>query len=239
MTPTSTLVVLSGGMDSTTLAYLAARDSSAVVAVSFDYGQRHRVELTYAARTCRHLDIEQVVVPMDWLAPMIAGQSALVTDDVAVPEGHYAADTMAATVVPNRNAIMLNVAAGIAIARGLDRIATGVHAGDHFVYPDCRPEFIDATRQALRVGNAGFAVDDFDLWAPFVMHSKTDIAALGDELGVRWEDTWSCYVGGDAHCGRCGTCVERREAFRDADVDDPTTYADPDFAWAALAEAGQ
>jgi 7-cyano-7-deazaguanine synthase len=230
---TSTLVVLSGGMDSTTLAYLAATEGP-VVAVSFDYGQRHRIELEYAATTAREIGAEHVVVPMAWLAPMIAGRSALVTDDVPVPEGHYAADTMAATVVPNRNAIMLNVAAGIAIARGMDRVGTGVHAGDHFVYPDCRPEFIALTNEALRVGNAGFAVEDFHLWAPFVNISKTDIAILGDELSVRWLDTWSCYVGGDAHCGKCGTCVERREAFRDAGVDDPTFYNDPDFAWTVL-----
>jgi 7-cyano-7-deazaguanine synthase len=222
---THTVAVVSGGMDSTTLAYLAAQDGPVTV-MSFDYGQRHVTELRYASRTAERLDAEHIVAPMSWLAPMIAGTSALVTPDVEVPDGHYAAATMTATVVPNRNAIMANVAAGIAIAIGAQRLALGVHAGDHHIYPDCRPEFIDALDTNLAVGNEGHLPDRWTgVWAPFVNLGKHDIAALGDDLGVPWADTWSCYKGGTIHCGACGTCVERREAFDLAGVNDPTVYA--------------
>ena len=226
----TTLVVVSGGMDSTTLAYLAAQ-SGPVTILSFDYGQRHVVELGYAARTAGALGAEHVVVPMAWLGDMIAGTSALVTPTIDVPEGHYAEQTMRSTVVPNRNSIMLNIAAGVAIASGATRIGTGVHAGDHFIYPDCRPEFVDSLNATLKAGNAGFLPDDWTgVWAPFVDRTKAEIAQIGSELGVPWVDTWSCYNGGDVHCGACSTCFERREAFTLAGVVDPTEYlATPDY----------
>lgn len=221
----TTLVVLSGGMDSTTLAYRVARQGP-LACVSFDYGQRHRKELEYAALTADKLGAPHTIVPMTWLAPMIAGSSSLVTPEVDVPDGHYAEDTMRATVVPNRNAIMLNLAAAIAIAEGYQSIATGVHAGDHFVYPDCRPEFIDSQQHTIALANAGFLPDNWHgIDAPFLFIGKHDIAQLGDEAGVPWEDTWSCYKGGDIHCGACGTCFERREAFTLAGINDPTPYA--------------
>lgn len=221
-----TVAVVSGGMDSTALAYLAHGEGDILTLVSFDYGQRHAKELTYAARTAEALDAEHIIVPMSWLAPMIAGQSSLVTPDIDVPEGHYAEDTMKATVVPNRNAIMLNLAVGVAIARGAQRVATGVHAGDHFIYPDCRPGFIAALNAQVEQGMEGFLPDGWTgVWAPFINVPKDEIARIGDRLGVPWDQTWSCYVGGDIHCGACGTCYERREAFTLAGVDDPTAYA--------------
>lgn len=224
MTTQRTLAVVSGGMDSTTLAYLAHEDGPVTV-LSFDYGQRHAVELGYAAQTADLLDARHIVVPMPWLAEMIAGTSALVTPDVAVPEGHYAEETMRSTVVPNRNAVMLNIAAAVAIAHGCTRIGTGVHAGDHAVYPDCRPEFIDALNASLAAGNEGFLPDSWvGVWAPFVDIPKDAIATIGETLDVPWADTWSCYNGGDVHCGACSTCFERREAFQLAGVDDPTEY---------------
>lgn len=119
---------------------------------------------------------------------------------------------------------MLNVAAGLAVSIGADHVATGVHAGDHFVYPDCRPEFIESLNVCLKLANEGFVSGDFSVLAPFVHSTKADIAALGNELGVQWEETWSCYKGGDVHCGTCGTCFERREAFQLAGVPDPTEY---------------
>jgi 7-cyano-7-deazaguanine synthase len=224
------VVVLSGGMDSTVLAYQSMGLFEQVDLVSVDYGQRHRTELAFAAVTAKRLGCRHDVVSLP-ISTYLDG-SALTDDSVAVPHGHYAAETMVATVVPNRNAMLISVAYGIAVARCADAVLVGVHAGDHPVYPDCRPEFIDALDRALRIGNEG--VGSVTLEAPFVRRSKTDICRLGGRLGVVWDETWSCYEGGDVHCGRCGTCVERREAFRGAAVTDPTTYADPDYALTVL-----
>lgn len=222
------VVLLSGGMDSTTLAYLLANEGHELHALAFDYGQRHgKRELALAERTAIKLDARFAVVDLSSLRELLGG-SAL-TDDIEVPEGHYAEETMAVTVVPNRNAIMLNIAVGVAVARGCDFVATAVHAGDHYIYPDCRPAFIAAMNALAAVATEGFSVEGFEVRAPFVNVPKDEIAARGNDLGVPWEDTWSCYVGGDIHCGRCGTCVERAEAFWLAGVLDPTTYEDPNF----------
>jgi 7-cyano-7-deazaguanine synthase len=156
---------------------------------------------------------------------MLSG-SAL-TDDVDVPDGHYEEETMKATVVPNRNAIMLAIAYGVASAQGVDAVATAVHGGDHFIYPDCRPEFITSFEVMQNHALAGYS--EIALYTPFVEISKADIAREGARLNVPFADTWSCYKGGEIHCGRCGTCVERREAFEIAGVDDPTEYADRDY----------
>jgi 7-cyano-7-deazaguanine synthase len=145
-----------------------------------------------------------------------------------VPHGHYAAETMRATVVPNRNLIMLAVAGGIAAAEDAELVATGVHAGDHPIYPDCRPEFIHAASRAIQLGTSGVGSHELVVYAPFVGITKADICALGDTLDVPWKATWSCYEGAALHCGSCGTCVERREAFMLADVTDPTVYVNTD-----------
>ena len=224
------VVVVSGGMDSTVLAYQSVGLFEQVDLVSVDYGQRHHTELAYAAATAERLGCRHDVVHLP-VNSYLDG-SALTDGTVDVPHGHYAAETMASTVVPNRNAMLISVAYGVAVARSADAVLVGVHAGDHHVYPDCRPEFIDALDRALRIGNEGLG--HVVLEAPFVRRSKTDICRLGGRLGVVWEETWSCYEGGDVHCGRCGTCVERREAFRDAAIPDPTTYADPDYALTLL-----
>ena len=216
------VVLLSGGMDSTALAALVADEG--FHAVSVDYGQRHRVELAAAAAVAAYYGAPHTVADLTTLRGILGG-SALTDDAVAVPHGHYAADTMAATVVPNRNAILLNVAAGYAVAHGADRVLTAVHAGDHFVYPDCRPEFIAAAADAVRLGTDGAVTIE----APFVTKTKADIAGIGASLGAPLHLSWSCYEGGDVHCGRCGTCVERAEAFHHAGVDDPTVYADPTY----------
>jgi 7-cyano-7-deazaguanine synthase len=141
-----------------------------------------------------------------------------------VPHGHYAAPNMAITVVPNRNAILLSISYGVAVAEGAEVVATGVHAGDHFVYPDCRPEFIKAFDEMQKTAVEGFGDGLLRLYAPFVEWSKADIVATGARLDVPYADTWSCYEGGEVHCGECGTCVERREAFQLAGVQDPTIY---------------
>jgi 7-cyano-7-deazaguanine synthase len=131
---------------------------------------------------------------------------------------------MAITVVPNRNAIMLSIAYGVAVAEGAEMVATGVHAGDHFVYPDCRPEFVEAFDMMQKKAVEGFGDESLRLYAPFLKWTKADIVAVGTHLGVPYADTWSCYEGGEVHCGLCGTCVERREAFQLARVRDPTAY---------------
>ena len=223
------VVVASGGMDSATLANLYHSKGYDLIMVGFDYGQRHNKELTFMASMAEVLGADHRIINLSNLAAQLHG-SSLTDPDVEVPDGHYSAETMKATVVPNRNAIMLSIACGIAVAEKAEILATGVHAGDHFIYPDCRPAFIDTIGEAFIAGNEGFADDAFRLEAPFVQMSKADIAALGNELGVDYSMTWSCYKGGDVHCGRCGTCVERIEAFIDAGVEDPTVYAETGFA---------
>jgi 7-cyano-7-deazaguanine synthase len=222
--PEATLIV-SGGMDSATLAYYYASKELDVHLVGFNYGQRHSKELLSLELIAKTLDTSWQVVDLTSLKSALAG-SSLTSDDVAVPDGHYAEETMRITVVPNRNAIMLAIATGIAVSRGSEFVATGVHAGDHYIYPDCRPEFIESISDAFVLGTEGHADKNFRVEAPFVQITKAKIAELGMELGVPYELTWSCYKGGDKHCGRCGTCVERIEAFIDAGADDPTEYED-------------
>ena len=220
-----TIVICSGGLDSVSLAHVVAHEGNLSRLVSFDYGQRHRKELDHAAACARRLDVAHHVIDMRPIGAALTG-SAL-TDDIDVPDGHYAEDTMKITVVPNRNAIMLSVAYGIAAANQDDAVATAVHGGDHFIYPDCRPAFTQAFDAMQRAALDGYA--DVALLTPFVHRSKADIVTEGARVHTPFADTWSCYKGGAHHCGRCGTCVERREAFHLAGIDDPTTYADPDF----------
>ena len=218
------VTTLSGGLDSVTLSHELASDGHDVIALSFHYGQRHAKELESAARCAEDLGAEHHVVDLRSVGALLAG-SALTDPAVEVPEGHYTDESMAATVVPNRNAIMLSVAVGVAVARGAGAVATAVHAGDHAIYPDCRPAFIEAIEHEAQVANEGFIADGFRVLAPFLHLSKDEIVRRGAALAVPFEETWSCYLGGELHCGRCGTCVERREAFELAGVDDPTSYA--------------
>lgn len=218
------VTTLSGGLDSVTLAHELAAEGHDLVALSFDYGQRHAKEIDFAARCAARLDADHHVVDLRAIGALLSG-SALTDDAIAVPEGHYTDASMAATVVPNRNAIMLSVAIGVAVARAASAVATAVHAGDHPIYPDCRPAFIDAIEHEARIANEGFIAADFRVLAPFMHLTKDEVVRRGARLGVPFDQTWSCYVGGMEHCGRCGTCVERREAFDLAGVADPTDYA--------------
>lgn len=222
-TPAHAVAIISGGMDSTVLAYLLHHHGSALTLLSFDYGQRHRAELDYARRTAQALDAEHYVLDLTFLLPLLSG-SALTDARVDVPDGHYTDTSMRATVVPNRNAIMLDVAVASAVSTGADAVAFGAHAGDHPIYPDCRPAFRTAYERTARIANAGFIHPEFRVLAPFIRSAKSDITALGMQLGVPFADTWSCYKGGSTHCGTCGTCVERREAFEVAGMADPTVY---------------
>ncbi len=228
-----TLVVCSGGLDSVTLAYKVAAEDELLGLISFDYGQRHAKELSFAQSAAHALGVPHDILDIAKIGAQLSG-SAL-TDDVDVPDGHYAEESMKTTVVPNRNAIMLSIAYGIASARNADAVATAVHGGDHFIYPDCRPAFIQSFETMQNHALEGLS--NIKLYTPFLDKTKADIAAEGARLDVPFKKTWSCYKGEKLHCGRCGTCVERAEAFHIAGVEDPTRYKDP-FFWKMAVKKG-
>jgi 7-cyano-7-deazaguanine synthase len=266
------IAIVSGGLDSTTLVYHLLAEGYEVDCLSFDYGQRHKKELEYAKRTAMQLGLVHDVVDLSGLTHLISN-SALTSDQrkvpymgdlsvprIEVPDGHYAEDNMKLTVVPNRNMIMLSIAIGVAINRKATTVAAGMHAGDHFIYPDCRPDFIEAMRQAAWIGNEGFHNFEIEhlpyagrrtnaIIAPFIDKTKADIAYRALDLNVPLHMTWSCYKGGEKHCGRCGTCVERLEAIEEAAVQfkgmsqavfsdvDQTEYEDTEYWRTAVREA--
>lgn len=215
-----TVLIYSGGLDSTVLLYHLRAQGASVHAMSVDYGQRHLKELDSAHKIASRLGIEHRVVDLSSLGSLLLG-SALTNRQIAVPQGHYTEPTMKSTVVPNRNMMLLSLAGAWAISLKAETISYAAHAGDHAIYPDCRPEFAAAMDQAL--GLADWS--PLRLERPFVDLTKADIVKRGQELRVPFEDTWSCYQGGEVHCGCCGTCIERREAFHLAGVEDPTVYA--------------
>jgi 7-cyano-7-deazaguanine synthase len=215
-----TVAVFSGGLDSTVLLDHLLALGDEVLAISVDYGQRHRRELDHARRIASRLGVEWECADLSRISPLLAGSSQT-SRGVSVPHGHYADESMKLTVVPNRNMIMLAVAGGWAISRRFDRLAYGAHTGDHTIYPDCRPEFVASMRHSLSLADW----HSIDLFCPFLGMTKAEIVALGATLGTDFAATWSCYEGGELHCGRCGTCYERREAFEAAGVPDPTDYA--------------
>lgn len=216
-----TLVLLSGGMDSTTAVAKHVAMNHEVSAVGFNYGQRHSKELDAARAVADHYKIDLTILDLTGAASAFAGSALTGGEDV--PLGHYADESMKKTVVPNRNMIMLSLAAGLAISRGIGRVVYAAHAGDHAIYPDCRPEFLQAVDRAISLGN----YDGPLIEAPFIVMTKGDIASFGYKLMAPFELTWSCYKGEKYHCGQCGTCVERREAFEQAGVLDPTVYYAP------------
>lgn len=219
------LVILSGGMDSAATLWWAlkagryGRTYEEVRTLSFHYGQRHDRELGYAAQIARAAGVKHTTAQLAHLATLLAGSSQT-SADIAVPHGHYEEESMKKTVVPNRNMVFLAVAVGHAISIGAERVFYGAHAGDHAIYPDCRPMFVDAMKAAV------LACDwnPPELVAPFLHNTKAQVVSYGAEVGVPFELTYSCYEGQEQHCGQCGTCTERREAFKLAGVKDPTTY---------------
>ena len=215
------LVLFSGGLDSTVLATQLKAEGAETRLLSIDYGQRHARELKRAEQIAQTLELPHQVLRLPDLGPLLGG-SSLTDENVALPEGHYAEESMKATVVPNRNMILLALAGGHALSIGFDAIAYAAHAGDHTIYPDCRPEFADAMETALGLADW----EKLSLHRPFVHLSKTDLVKKGAELGAPLHLTWSCYAGREIHCGKCGTCVERKEAFALAKIPDPTEYED-------------
>lgn len=216
---TDTVVVIySGGMDSYTLLHVARAQGLNVHALSFNYGQRHVRELESASAVCESLDIPHKVIDIRAMGEVMAG-SAL-TSDVDVPEGHYEEDSMKATVVPNRNMILLSLATGYAVTVGASAVWYGAHGGDHAIYPDCRPEFVEKMDAVCRVAN----YEPVAVEAPFMALDKGEILAEGLKLGLDYSQTWTCYNGRERACGRCGSCVERLEAFASHGVFDPLVY---------------
>lgn len=213
----------SGGLDSTVLLYyLKYKLGNEVRALSVYYGQRHEKELQSASEITRLTSTEHRIADLSNMAFLFTGSSQT-SPDIAVPEGHYAEESMKLTVVPNRNMVLLSLATAWAVSSKSEAVAYAAHAGDHAIYPDCRPEFTEAMEDAMRLCDW----HSVRLLRPFLYPSpmdKTAIVKLGAELGVPFDKTWSCYKGGDLHCGKCGTCVERREAFQLSGVPDPTKY---------------
>lgn len=211
------VIVYSGGLDSTTLLY--EERERVALAVTFDYGSNHAArEIACARHHCALLGIEHLVIELGFMGQYF--QSSLLSGADAIPSGNYDEENMKSTVVPFRNGIMLSIACGLAESRGLKRVLIANHGGDHAIYPDCRPEFIDAMDAAMRAGT----YVNVEIAAPYTNLSKADLVRRGAKLGIDYSQTYSCYRGGEQHCGTCGTCTERREAFREAGIPDPTAY---------------
>ena len=216
-----TVLIYSGGLDSTVLLYHLQAEGHSVYALSINYGQRHRCELVHAGEICHLSNVTHEIADLSSIQPLLAG-SSLTSSEIEVAEGHYTEASMKSTVVPNRNMILLSIATAYALSIGAEKVAYAAHRGDHAIYPDCREEFADAMAKAISLCDW----KTIELIRPFVDWTKADIVRCGAELNVPFAKTWSCYKGDSVHCGRCGTCIERREAFDLATVKDPTRYAD-------------
>lgn len=219
--PKSAIAVYSGGMDSTVMLYAMLEEGVDLRgALSVDYGQKHRKEILVAKKICESLGIEHRIADLRGISSLF-GSSGLTNENIDVPEGHYEAVSMKQTVVPNRNMILISVATAWAITKGAEAVAYAAHSGDHAIYPDCRESFANALDQAMQLCDWS----EVRLYRPFVNLSKEEIVKKGNRLGSPLGRTWSCYKGGDLHCGKCGTCIERREAFHLSGIEDHTPYA--------------
>lgn len=213
------VIIISGGMDSVTMLY----DHQDIIAlgISFDYGSNHNAqEIPLAKMHCERLSIPHITIPLEFMHRYF--KSSFLEGADAIPEGHYSSENMASTVVPFRNGIMLSIACGIAESRGLRKVMIANHGGDHTIYPDCRPAFIASMSQAMKNGTD----TNVAIYAPYTNLSKSDIARKGKSLHIDYGETWSCYKGGEKHCGKCATCIERKEALSEAGIEDTTVYED-------------
>lgn len=213
----NSVIIVSGGMDSITLLY--DHKDEIALGISFDYGSNHNArEIPFAKMHCERLGIKHITINLDFMHQYF--KSSLLDGADAIPEGHYADDNMKSTVVPFRNGIMLSIAIGIAESNNLNQVFIANHGGDHTIYPDCRPEFIKAIDSAANAGT----YNNVKVIAPYTQITKSDIARIGKKLSIDYTETWSCYKGGERHCGKCGTCVERKEALAEAGIEDCTIY---------------
>lgn len=212
------VVIYSGGMDSFTVLNRALEDGKSPYALSFDYGQRHKKELDYAAAVCKKLNIPHKIVDISAINQLVGGSS--LTSDIDVPEGHYEEPSMKSTVVPNRNMILLSMAVGFAVSLDATKVYYGAHSGDHAIYPDCRPEFVEKMNDVCAIAN----YEPVEIVTPYLHDSKTAILTDGIRMGLDYVQTWTCYNGREKACGKCGACQERLEAFRDNGQTDPLPY---------------
>ncbi|MBJ2135848.1 7-cyano-7-deazaguanine synthase QueC [Paraglaciecola agarilytica] len=212
------VVIFSGGMDSFTVLNMAVKDGYEVHALSFNYGQRHSKELDYASRACKILGVAHKIIDISAINELIGGSS--LTSDVDIPEGHYAEESMKSTVVPNRNMILLSMAVGYAVSLDANKVYYGAHSGDHDIYPDCRPEFVERMNDVCAIAN----YEKIEIVSPFLYQSKIDILTAGLNMGLDYGLTWTCYNGREKACGKCGACQERLEAFEKNDSIDPLSY---------------
>ena len=212
------VVVYSGGMDSFTVLNQAINTGAEVYAISFNYGQKHSKELVVAAEVCKSLNIHHKTVDISAINSLMAGSS--LTSDIAIPEGHYEDDNMKSTVVPNRNMVLLSMAIAYAVSLEADKVYYGAHSGDHHIYPDCRPEFVEAMNAVSKIAN----YQAVEIVTPFLHQSKTEILAAGLAMNLDYANTWTCYNGRQQACGKCGSCVERLEAFALQNMTDPLEY---------------
>ncbi len=216
--PQKVVVIYSGGMDSFTVLHKAIADGHQVYALSFNYGQRHVRELECARAVCAELGINHKVVDISAINQIISGSS--LTSDIEVPEGHYAADNMKSTVVPNRNMILLSLAVGYAVSLEAQAVYYGAHSGDHFIYPDCRPEFVQKMHDVCQIAN----YEPIAIVSPYLTQTKIEILRDGLQMGLDYSKTWTCYNGRAKACGKCGSCQERLEAFTLNQAKDPLEY---------------
>ena len=212
------VVIYSGGMDSFTVLNRALKDGKEVYALSFDYGQRHVKELECASTVCKKLSVTNKVIDISAINQLLAGSS--LTDDIEIPEGDYQEESMKSTVVPNRNMILISLAVAYAVSVGANQVYYGAHAGDHAIYPDCRPEFVEKMNDVCKIAN----YESVEVYSPYLTVSKTAILTDGLAMGLDYSDTWTCYNGRDKACGKCGACQERLEAFADNQATDPIDY---------------
>ena len=212
------VVIYSGGMDSFTVLHKAIADGYEVAAVTFNYGQKHLKEIEYAKNVCETLGIKHKIVDISAINQLIQGSS--LTSDIEIPEGHYEADNMQSTVVPNRNMILLSLAIGYASSMGASKVFYGAHSGDHAIYPDCRPEFVKKMNEVSLIAN----YEPIEICTPFIHDDKITILKQGLEMGLDYKQTWTCYNGREQACGKCGACCERLEAFAKNNLSDPLEY---------------
>ena len=212
------VVIYSGGMDSFTVLNRALKDGKHVYALTFDYGQQHVKEIDYAANVCEELNVEHKIIDISAINQLLAGSS--LTDNINIPEGHYEEDSMKSTVVPNRNMILLSLAVGYAVSMEASQVYYGAHSGDHAIYPDCRPEFVLKMNDVCQIAN----YQPVEIFSPYLTQTKIDILTDGLAMGLDYGKSWTCYNGREKACGKCGSCVERLEAFSSNDAVDPLSY---------------